>query len=183
MLDMTTRKEIDRALNTYHTNYGYIQKIWKLDFDVYRERFPDGEYGQSAEKLFSLVRKDAEKITEIINAFKLLNKAYRDGDSDTKWYITTSIAKITDHRYDPEDGTVLQFLQNELGYMRMKKTELEGMLKEADANYVPPIPRKAKKSSAKTRKRKTPTKKSLPTAKRFGENLIKTAMRLGGFNR
>jgi hypothetical protein len=47
----------------------------------------------------------------------------------------TSIAKITDHRYDPEDGTVLQFLQNELGYMRKKKTELEGMLKEADANY------------------------------------------------
>jgi hypothetical protein len=181
---MVSRNELDEAFDVYRQSRSYIEKIDDIALDAYVEEEIANIPGSASKGLRELLKRDVKKITDIINALKVIHKAYKIGNDETKRYINGELFRITNCRYNPEGGKIYNdYLEREITGLRLRKDALEYMLKEADAQYVPPIPRKAKRSSAKTRFRKTPTKQTTPQAKRFGEGVISKAMRIGGFTR
>lgn len=175
---MISRNELDAMLDVYQRTRHYVDTFDRLE--MFARNDEDGD-----KKVRKFLEENSGDIFDLIDAVKVINKAYKTGDYDTKLYISRTLAEIHGYK-DPKDGDAAytMFLGINVVIARLRKKYFElNLNKLGIEREIPPIPRKAKKSSAKTRKRKTPTKKSLPTAKRFSENLIKTAMRLGGFNR
>ncbi|MDD4052796.1 MAG: hypothetical protein PHR28_12980 [candidate division Zixibacteria bacterium] len=171
---MINQREIDTALNLYAKNRAYIDDLDELDLAAYRAwggRDEDRE-NASSQQLHANVRRDVEKIDATLEALKLINTAYRQGDQKTKRYIERQVARQSPYTYDPENGPVSEFFRQEVGRLRDAKRLLTDLLRDADVYRVPPIPRKTAGMTVPT---------SRVTGRAFGETLIKNAKKIGGF--
>jgi hypothetical protein len=179
---MISKRDIDKAIREYAENRQYIYELDYLDFEAYRAwggRECDRNNIQY-QRLHQRLAQDLEKITNLIGVIQVINKAYRDGDHTLKSHIRLSLARCSPYTYEPDDGPFCQFLDAEVAKLRQYKRQLAGLLRDANLpQSVPPIPRRARRTSAKTRAC-TPASCRV-TVDRFGETLIENAKKMGGF--
>ncbi len=151
---MVSKLELDKAFAVYEKNKKYLDELDGITSDAYvdsigKELQAEYEPGPSERRLSELLRRDVKKITDIITALQVINKGYRDGDSQTKDYIDKKLQRLSSgySRFD------------QITQLRLLKDDLTHLLKGEKVQYVPPIPRKAKRSAPKNRARATATPK------------------------
>jgi len=152
---MVSKLELDKAFAVYEKNKKYLDELDGITSDAYvdysigKELQAEYEPGPSERELSELLRRDVKKITDIITALQVINKGYRDGDGQTKDYIDKKLQRLSSG-YSQLD---------QITQLRLLKDDLTHLLKREKVQYVPPIPRKAKRSAPKNRARATATPK------------------------
>ena len=151
---MVSRQELDKALFFYKKNLDYIDRLVNLDIMAFNDDDADEkmrECTRNAQRKQGMqLKRDMRRVTEIIGAINVILAAYKEGDMDTKDKIEIKLSS--------------EYLGGAPRDLRVEKRLLENMVKERGVQYVPSIPRKAKRAPAKTRARATVTPK--PAAKK-----------------
>lgn len=144
---MVSKLELDKALAIYEKNYDYLSRLEDLIDLMYKDPI-FGRY-----EVTELVQNDNKKITDLISTLNVINKAYRDGNTTTKKYIEQKLYQVSSTLYLPE----------QISQIRVIRDDLTNLLNDENIQYVPPIPRKAKRPAPKNGARTTTTK---PAAKK-----------------